>query len=106
VLDINPRAERPIALRKQFPELGPSVWEALTQLGATHLVLVTRRPELQPSFLAPVVAGRKPLWTLDPSSSAEHPTQECFLPTEMDFPLQGLWTVSRPGPWMALYPLR
>jgi hypothetical protein len=45
------------------------------------------------------VIGTSPrTWTVDPSSSAGRPASEAFLPTEMDFPLTGLWSVKRPGP--------
>jgi hypothetical protein len=43
-----------------------------------------------------------PLVFVDPSRT-DRIASEAFLPTEMDFPLTGLWQVRRPGPWMALY---
>jgi hypothetical protein len=95
-----------LELRPEVSELGATPGDVLRALGATHLALVTRRPGVEPSLLAPLVAGETPLWRVDPSASATFPTRECFLPTEMDFPLEGLWTVSRPGPLIELYDLR
>lgn len=98
--------DKPVVVREELAELGATPADVLRSLGATHLALVTRRPGVEPSLLAPLVAGEAPIWTVDPSVSATHPTRECFLPTEMDFPLEGLWTVSRPGPRIELYALR
>jgi len=57
------------------------------------------------NLLRPIVANAEPSAVIDPSSGTTR-TSEAFLPTEMDFPLTALWTVDRPGPWMAIYPLR
>lgn len=51
------------------------------------------------------VAGREPLSVVDPSAEAGDPCEEAFLPTEMDFPLTGLWQVTRPGPRLELHEL-
>ena len=53
--------------------------------------------------IAPVVERTE--WTVDPRAAADRPASEAFLPTEMDFPLTGLWTVSRPGPVLELVEL-
>ena len=93
-----------VSVRANFRALAGSPRELVRQFGATHVLLVNRRPGLQPpiaSELAP--GGAQPLWVVDPSADQGATTRECFLPTEMDFPLTGLWTVDRPGPWMALY---
>ncbi len=76
--------------------------------GATHLLLVDRRPgDSEPPWLADLVADREPLWTIDPTAEpSDGPAPEALLPTDMDFPLTGLWQVERPGPWMGLYALQ
>lgn len=81
--------------------------EVLAWAGATHLLLVDRRPaDGEPPWLASLVADRGPLWVVDPTAEPEDgPASEALLPTDMDFPLTGLWQVSRPGPWLALYEL-
>ena len=48
---------------------------------------------------------RIPVFVIDPAHGFG-PPREAFLPTEMDFAITGLWSVSRPGPWMTLYDLR
>jgi hypothetical protein len=64
------------------------------------------------NLLRPIVAGAEPSVVIDPSIGTTHEkagttrTSEAFLPTEMDFALTALWSVDRPGPWMAIYPLR
>ncbi len=79
--------------------------EVLAQLGATHVLLVTRRPTLQRRHpLHALIAGKQPIWEVDPSVPGRHP-EEAFLPVEMEFPLTQLWQVERPGPWMGLYRL-
>jgi len=73
--------------------------DLLRTLGTTHVLLVDRRPsDGRPSLLADAVGVGPRTWTVDPSSSAGQPASEAFLPTEMDFPLTGLWSVHRPGP--------
>ncbi len=79
--------------------------EVLRNLGVTHLLLVDRRPGDGRSPPLQYLAQRgETQHVLDPSRG-ERATAEALLPTEMDFPLVGLWTVRRPGPWMALYAL-
>jgi hypothetical protein len=45
------------------------------------------------------------VWIVDPSSAGRGLAPEAFLPTEMEFPLTGLWRVDRPGPEVTLYAL-
>lgn len=85
--------------------LGASPREVLAALGVTHLVLAERRPGIEARPLAPLVAGQTALATLDPSADEGDRCDEAFLPTEMDFPLTGLWQVDRPGPRLELYAL-
>lgn len=85
--------------------LGASPSEVLASLGVTHLVLAERRPASEARPLAGLVAGREPVAVIDPSSDPARPAGEAFLPTEMDFPLTALWTVSRPGPRLAVFAL-
>lgn len=106
VLDVDVR-ERTVSVRKGLESLGTDARRALASLGVTHILLVDRRPGLGlPRVLHDLVDGQAPILIIDPSASAQHLTKECFLPTEMDFPLEGLWSVNEPGPWMALYALR
>jgi hypothetical protein len=92
-------------VQEQARALGSSPREVLAALGATHLLLVERRPgdpsELPLSDLA---EGRKVVWTLSPAPGGALP-KEAFLPTEMDFPLSALWAVERPGPFLRLIQL-
>jgi hypothetical protein len=94
-----------IGIRKELRALGNDPKSALRSLGVTHFLRVDRHPA-DPSkfFLAPLIEGASEVLVVDPSCD-EKRTKEAFLPTEMDFPLTGLWTVRRPGPWMALYRL-
>lgn len=84
--------------------LGTTAAEALTRLGATHVLLVRRYPDgARAHPLASLLSG-EPIAVVDPS--AEELASEAYLPMEMRFPLRGLWQVSRPGPWMGLYEWR
>lgn len=95
-----------IALRPKLEALGQDPQTALATLGVTHLLLVSRRPiDPRGSMSAPLITGASQTFVVDPSCGTTR-TAEAFLPTEMDFPLTGLWSVERPGPWMALYDLR
>jgi hypothetical protein len=94
-----------VALRAGLEPLGRDPQSVLAALHATHYLRVTRRmQEGEPALLDRLVAGRAPLWVLDPASGPAG-TREAFLPTEMDFPLRGLWSVQRPGPRLELYTL-
>jgi hypothetical protein len=89
-------------VRPGVQSLGETPAQVLAALGVTHLLLVERRPRApEPRPLAHLAEGREALWTLSPAPGGGAPA-EAFLPTEMDFPLTGLWTVERPGPWMQL----
>jgi hypothetical protein len=92
-------------VREGARALGATPREVLAGLGATHLLLVDRRPG-RPSErpLAELARGREVEWTISPAPGAR-PPPEAFLPTEMDFPLVALWAVDRPGPWMQLVAL-
>ncbi len=85
--------------------LGATPREVFASLGVTHLVLAERRPGAETRPLAPLVAGETPLAVLDPSADEGDRCDEAFLPTEMDFPLSGLWQVNRPGPRLVLHAL-
>ncbi len=79
--------------------------DVLASLGVTHLLLVDRRPGDGRSPPLKALAERGTTQhVLDPSRG-DDAAREALLPTEMDFPLVSLWTVERPGPWMALYRL-
>ena len=91
-------------VREAAREHGETPREVLESLGVTHLLEVDRRPNPGGnSWLAPLANEGRTVWVIDPSRGA--PTAEAFLPTEMDFPLTGLWSVARPGPWMRLVEL-
>jgi hypothetical protein len=102
LFEFDERAER-FAPWPGIGAAGESTDELLRRLGITHLLLVERRPGENGSLAASLVQGREPIWTIDPSAGSG--TSEAFLPTEMDFPLTGLWTVERPGPRLELYEL-
>jgi hypothetical protein len=80
--------------------------ELFSTLHVTHFVMVNRRPS-DPSapFLASLADNWDLMWIIDPSRAGRGLSPEAFLPTEMDFPLTGLWRVDRPGPLIALYAL-
>ncbi|HTF88279.1 MAG TPA: hypothetical protein VK843_07695 [Planctomycetota bacterium] len=80
--------------------------EMLSTLGVTHFVMVNRTPaDPKTPPLASLAELWIPMWIIDPSRAARGLSPEANLPTEMDFPLTGLWRVDRPGPWIALYAL-
>ena len=96
-----------------WPELeglGADPATLLAALNVTHLMLVERRPsDPGANPLSALVEGREPLWILDPTvreGGTQNGSSEAWLPTEMDFPLTGLWRVVRPGPRLSLYDLR
>ena len=83
--------------------LGDTPAEVLRALGVTHLLLAWRDTgEQRP--LEPLVADARLEWILSPSREDEVPG-EAWLPTEMQFPVTGLWQVERPGPLLRLYSL-
>ncbi|MEM7306541.1 MAG: glycosyltransferase family 39 protein [Planctomycetota bacterium] len=97
--------------------LGATPDEILAGLGVTHVLLVDRNPgDGVPPFLidpTPATGGAEklpllsveaaPLFTVSPSE--RDAPWEARLPTELDFPLTSLWSVSRPGPLLTLYRL-
>lgn len=106
LLEVSPR-NGTFELKKDFESLAATPHDALVKLGATHVLLVNRRPGLEQPLLLPIIGtNARPQWVIDPSRTGSHPSPECFLPTEMDYPLIGLWSVERPGPWMGLYALK
>jgi hypothetical protein len=95
-----------VKVREGLEPLGQNAREVLHNLGVKYLLLVERRMHGDAeNLLQPISAGIQPAFVIDPSSGSQR-TSEAFLPTEMDFPLSALWSVNRPGPWIALYPLR
>jgi hypothetical protein len=81
--------------------LGDTPEEVVRSLGATHLLVVDRG---RGSELASLARSGRVVRTISPTGGEERPA-EAWLPTEMDFPLTGLWAVERPGPWMQLVAL-
>jgi hypothetical protein len=104
LFEVSPRTGL-YGVRERLLPLGETPAEVLASVGATHLLLVDRRPLHDAPWLADVALSGQPLTTFDPGRGGRTPT-EAFLPTEMDFPLTGLWQVSRPGPWMQLVRLQ
>lgn len=100
------RASGPTVVACLAGELGQDPLAALRTLGVTHVLLVDRRTSdgVASALLEPGSSARS-AWTVDPRASADRPASEAFLPTEMDFPLTGLWTVARPGPVLELVEL-
>ncbi len=87
-------------------DLGTDPLALLRTLGVTHLLLVDRRPvDGAPNLLLARGGGERVEWTVDPRAFRDRPATEAFLPTEMDFPLTGLWSVVRPGPLLELVAL-
>ena len=88
-------------------DLGTDPRGVLSKLGITHALLVDRRlADGVPSLLLARDREDSTVWTVDPRSVRDRPASEAFLPTEMDFPLTGLWSVERPGPLLELVQLR
>jgi len=88
-------------------EIGQDPEAVLRRLGVTHVLLVDRRPgDGAPSLLARPLALGAVSWVVDPARAEGVAPREAFLPTEMDFPLTGLWSVERPGPRLELVALR
>ncbi len=78
--------------------------EMFEVLGVSHFVMVNRRPgDHSAPFLAELAQLWIPTWIIDPSRSGAGESPEALLPTEMDFPLTGLWRVDRPGPQITLF---
>ncbi len=87
-------------------EMGSDPLAVLRRIGVTHLLVVDRRPADGPaSLFLRDPANLRTVWSVDPSASPGRAASEAFLPTEMDFPLTGLWTVIRPGPLLRLIEL-
>ncbi|MBK7643790.1 MAG: glycosyltransferase family 39 protein [Planctomycetes bacterium] len=94
-----------VKVREGLEPLGSDPASVLRALHATHYLRVQRRVDSsEPLLLDRLVAGRKPLWVIDPASGPAG-TREAFLPTEMEFPLSALWSVARPGPRLEFYAL-
>jgi hypothetical protein len=105
VFEVDERA-RTVQVRAGLESLGSDPKKILEALGVTHILLVDRRPDSgEPEVLRSLAEHGQAVLVIDPARGLG-PPGEAFLPTEMDFPLTGLWQVERPGPWMALYDLR
>lgn len=95
-----------VTVHPSLTGLGPDVASVLRKLGVTHRLRVDKRPgDAAGDMLLGFAPAGTSVWRIDPAAHAGG-TREAFLPTEMDFPLTGLWTVSRPGPWLELVTLR
>jgi len=95
-----------VEVRKGLESLGTEPRKILAAVGVTHFLLVDRRPGGDPpNALQALAKSGKAVFVIDPAQGSG-PPREAFLPTEMDFAITGLWSVSSPGPWMTLYDLR
>ncbi|HJO26630.1 MAG: hypothetical protein CMK00_06195 [Planctomycetes bacterium] len=106
LFDVDTRAGT-VSVRNGLGEYGATPAQVLAELQVTHLCRVRRRLS-QASFLSQVLELGAPLGAVDPFASARArgaARAEAFLPTEMDFPLTGLWTVNRPGPLLEVLPV-
>ena len=93
-----------ISVQHGLEKLGSSPAEVLSSLGVTHLLLVNRhRRGPDRNLLRELVAGREPLFEVDPSGGGR--LGEARLPMEMEFAATAIWRVERAGPWAALYEL-
>jgi hypothetical protein len=91
-----------LEVRKGLESLGKDPDEVFRALGITHFLHVDRRPRVsEDDWLFGHIAPGALVWKIDPSCG-EDSASEAFLPTEMDFPLTGLWQVDRPGPLLEL----
>lgn len=87
-------------------DLGADPLGALRALGVTHVLVVDRRPaDAESSLLLGRNLPGRVEWIVNPHAVRDRPATEAFLPTEMDFPLTGLWSVERPGPLLQLVAL-
>jgi hypothetical protein len=91
-------------VRERVTKHGATPLEVLQSLGVTHLMLAKRRPHEPDPWLQDVADSGRVVETIRPSDTTAAPV-EAFLPTEMRFPLTGLWSVRRPGPWVRLVAL-
>ena len=105
LFEVNER-ERTVEVNPKLRALGSDVASVFHALGVTHRLRVDKRPldAAGDALLGFAPAGRH-VWTIDPAG-ASGPSSEAFLPTEMDFPLLGLWSVERPGPYLELVDVR
>jgi hypothetical protein len=106
LFDVDTRAET-VGVRRGLEGYGNTPAEVLAELEITHFCRVRRRLS-QPSFLSQALNLGPPIGAVDPFVSGKArgaERAEAFLPTEMDFPLTGLWTVKRPGPLLEVLPL-
>lgn len=94
-------------VRKGLEPLGATPRDVLRTLGVTHVLLVDRRPRARaPSLIVDEASRGDVVLRVDPADEREEGASEAFLPSEMDFPLTGLWTVERPGPLLEVVELR
>jgi len=90
-------------VRERGADLGPTIAAALRSLDVTHVLIVDRRPRTSERSALHAVVDGEPLLVCDPSPDGS--AREALLPTDMDFPLTGLWRVDQPGPYLSLYAL-
>ena len=95
-----------LRVRRGLESLGDEPKKILGSLGVTHFLIVDRRPAgAGTTPFRELARAGKPVWVVDPARGFG-PPKEAFLPTEMDFPVTALWSVTRPGPLLELRDLR
>ena len=101
--ELDPETEEYV-VRERALHHGATPAAALAGMGATHLVLAKKTPREPDPWLQDIADSGRILETIDPAGDVG-PATEAFLPTEMKFPLTGLWAVERPGPWLQVIEL-
>ena len=97
--------EQGVHVREGLEPLGRAPRDVLRATGATHLLLVNRLGVGgDRHLLADWISAREPLAVFDPWEGPPR-LGGARLPMEMELPVLSLWTLERPGPWMALYAL-
>lgn len=97
---------RGVRVRAGLERWGKTPAAVLRALGATHLLLANRYARgTEQHLLATLVEQQRPLLVFDPSGG-DPDLGESPLPHEMRRAASTIWTLERPGPWMALYELR
>jgi hypothetical protein len=103
LFEIDERAHR-VNVRKGLESLGPDVGQTLHAVGAKQFLHVRRRMGAEDyDAFEELLRGKELLWSIDPRKAGRG--GEALLPTEMEFPLTGIWRVERPGPVMRTYRL-
>lgn len=103
LFEIDERAHE-LRVRTGLDSLGADPLAVLKAVGAVQFLHVRRRlTSADYDAFQGIARGREVLWSVDPRIGGEG--SEALLPTEMEFPLTGLWSVERPGPVLQMLKL-